>query len=185
MSLWTIVFIALILYLIKVYNRLVALRQKTEAAWSDIDVQFKRRYNLIPALVETVKGYKNYEADTLQAIVKARQMAIEAQSVKDSEHADNLLSGALKRIFALAEAYPELKANQNFLDLQRQLGQIEEAIQNARRYYNATVRDYNTRLHSFPDLLFARIFGFRDRDFFELENSIADTARTMPQIDLE
>lgn len=158
-----------IFYIIKLYNRLVSLRQSTEAAWSDIDVQLKRRSNLIPALVEVVKAYKKYEAETFETIVKARQMEISARSVKEYVEADTILAKALSRIFALAEAYPELKANKNFLELQNQLGQVEDAIQNARRYYNAMVRDYNTRLESLPDIFIALIFGFRPKDFFELD----------------
>jgi LemA protein len=172
------------LYLISIYNRLVALRQSADAAWSDIDVQLKRRYNLIPALVETVKGYKEYEADTLEKVVRARQLGLNAQTVKEHEEADNMLTQALGRLFALAEAYPDLKANVNFLDLQQQLSEIESAIQNARRYYNAVVRDYNTRIESFPDLLIAQKYGFRPKEFFELEANEAEAVKTMPRIDL-
>ncbi|WP_456434147.1 LemA family protein [Nitratifractor sp.] len=172
-----------VLYLIYIYNRLVSLRQSADAAWSDIDVQLKRRYNLIPALVETVKGYKNYEAETLEKVVKARQMGLNANSVKEHEQADNMLTQALGRLFALAEAYPELKANENFLDLQNQLAQIEDAIQNARRYYNAVVRDYNTRLESFPDVLIAQRYHFRPKEFFELEESEKAAVKKMPEID--
>jgi LemA protein len=172
-----------VLYLISIYNRLVSLRQSAEAAWSDIDVQLKRRYNLIPALVDTVKGYKEYEAETLEKVIAARQMGLEARSVKEHEAADNLLTQALGRLFALAEAYPDLKANVNFLDLQQQLSQIENAIQNARRYYNAVVRDYNTRLESFPDLLIARKYGFEPKEFFELDAEEAEAVKKMPKID--
>ncbi|WP_457602698.1 LemA family protein, partial [Nitratifractor sp.] len=163
--------IGIILYLIYIYNRLVSLRQSADAAWSDIDVQLKRRYNLIPALVDTVKGYKNYEADTLEKVIKARQLGVNAQSVKEHEAADNMLTQALGKFFALAEAYPDLKANTNFLNLQQQLAEIEDAIQNARRYYNAVVRDYNTRLESFPDVLIAQRYHFQPKDFFELDES--------------
>uniref|UniRef100_UPI0025E78EE9 LemA family protein n=1 Tax=Nitratifractor sp. TaxID=2268144 RepID=UPI0025E78EE9 len=172
-------------YLIAIYNRLVSLRQSADAAWSDIDVQLKRRYNLIPALVQTVKGYKDYEGETLEKVVKARQMGMNAQSVKEHEAADNMLTQALGKFFALAEAYPDLKANVNFLNLQQQLAEIEDAIQNARRYYNAVVRDYNTHLESFPDLLIAQKFDFRPKDFFELDESEKATVKTMPKIQFD
>ncbi len=175
--------IGAVLYLISLYNRLVSLRQSADAAWSDIDVQLKRRYNLIPALVDTVKGYKEYEAETLEKVIQARQMGLSAQSVKEHEAADNLLTQALGKLFALAEAYPDLKANVNFLDLQQQLSQIENAIQNARRYYNAVVRDYNTRIESFPDLLIAQKFDFRPKEFFELDENEAEAVKKMPRID--
>jgi LemA protein len=178
-----VVIIGTALYLVSLYNRLVSLRQSADAAWSDIDVQLKRRYNLIPALVDTVKGYKDYEAETLEKVIQARQMGLSAQSVKEHEAADNLLTQALGKLFALAEAYPDLKANVNFLDLQQQLSQIENAIQNARRYYNAVVRDYNTRIESFPDLLIAQKFDFQPKDFFELDESEAEAVKKMPKID--
>ena len=174
-----------VLYLISLYNRLVSLRQSAEAAWSDIDVQLKRRYNLIPALVDTVKGYKEYEGETLEKVIRARQMGLDARSVKEHEQADNMLTQALGRLFALAEAYPDLKANVNFLDLQQQLSQIEDAIQNARRYYNAVVRDYNTRIESFPDLLIAQKFHFEPKEFFELDESEVEAVKKMPKIDFE
>jgi len=179
------VVIAVLLYLIGIYNRLVSLRQSVDAAWSDIQVQLKRRANLIPALIETVKGYQHYEADTLERIVRARDHALKAEGVKEQEKAEHELSRALRQLFALSEAYPELKANETFLQLQEQLSSIEEAIQNARRYYNAVVRDYNTRIESFPDLLVARRFGFAPREFFEMEEDEARRASEMPQIDLE
>ncbi|WP_456427890.1 LemA family protein [Nitratifractor sp.] len=174
--------VGVILYLIYIYNRLVSLRQSADAAWSDIDVQLKRRYNLIPALVETVKGYKNYEADTLEKVIKARSLGLNATTVKEHEQADNMLTQALGKLFALAEAYPDLKANENFLNLQQQLAEIEDAIQNARRYYNAVVRDYNTRLESFPDVLIAQRYHFQPKDFFELDESEKAAVKKMPEI---
>ena len=174
-----------VLYLIYIYNRLVSLRQSADAAWSDIDVQLKRRYNLIPALVDTVKGYKDYEAETLEKVVKARQLGLSATTVKEHEQADNMLTQALGKLFALAEAYPDLKANVNFLDLQQQLSQIEDAIQNARRYYNAVVRDYNTRIESFPDVLIAQRYHFQPKEFFELEESEKEAVKKMPKIDFD
>jgi len=174
-----------VLYLIYIYNRLVSLRQSADAAWSDIDVQLKRRYNLIPALVDTVKGYKNYEAETLEKVIKARSLGMNATTVKEHEQADNMLTQALGKLFALAEAYPDLKANVNFLDLQQQLSQIEDAIQNARRYYNAVVRDYNTRIESFPDVLIAQKYNFRPKEFFELDEAEKAAVKKMPKIDFD
>jgi len=169
------------LYLIAIYNRLVSLRQRADGAWSDIQVQLKRRANLIPALIETVRGYRDYEAETLEKVVRARDRSLQAGDVKSREQAEAELTGALRQLFALSEAYPDLKASETFAQLQKQLAQIEEAIQNARRYYNAVVRDYNTRIDSFPDLFVARKFGFRPREFFELDEG---TGHSMPSIDL-
>lgn len=152
--------IAIAAYLVVIYNRFVSLRAGIDASWSDIDVQLKRRYDLIPALVDTVKSYKEYEVSTLEKVVQARQQGLTAGSMDEKAAAANMLSGALGKMFALAEAYPDLKANTNFLKLQDELSNIEDAIQNARRYYNAIVRDYNAKLESFPDLFVARKFQF-------------------------
>jgi len=179
-----IVLLALAGYLIAIYNKFVSLRAGIDAAWSDIDIQLKRRYDLIPALVDTVRGYKEYEASTLEKVIKARQQGLTASSVKEKEAAANMLTGALGKLFALAEAYPDLKANSSFLNLQSELSSIEDAIQNARRYYNAIVRDYNARLHSFPDLFVAQKFNFEERDYFELDEAEAAAAKKMPKIDL-
>ncbi|WP_309500253.1 LemA family protein [Sulfurovum sp.] len=170
-------------YLIVIYNRFISLRTGIDASWSDIDVQLKRRYDLIPALVDTVKGYKDYEAETLEKIIAARQQGLSANSIDEKAAAANMLSGALGKMFALAEAYPELKANTNFLKLQDELSNLEDAIQSARRYYNAIVRDYNAKLESFPDLFVARKFNFTARDYFELDASEATAATKMPKID--
>ncbi len=169
-------------YLIAIYNKLVSLRAGIDAAWSDIDVQLKRRYNLIPALVETVKGYKDYEGETLEKVIAARQKGLSANSVEEKAEAANMLSGALGKLFALAEAYPDLKANTNFLKLQEELSSIEDAIQNARRYYNAIVRDYNAKIESFPDLFIAQKFNFTKRDYFELDEHEAEAVKQMPKI---
>jgi LemA protein len=177
-----IIIIGTVGYLIAVYNKLVSLRAGIDASWSDIDVQLKRRYDLIPALVETVKGYKEYEGETLEKVIAARQKGLSAQSMEEKAAAANMLSQALGRIFALAEAYPDLKANINFLKLQEELGTIEDAIQNARRYYNAIVRDYNAKIESFPDLIVAQKFNFTKRDYFELEEKEAEAAKQMPKI---
>jgi LemA protein len=171
-------------YLIAIYNKLVSLRAGMDAAWSDIDVQLKRRYDLIPALVDTVRGYKEYEADTLERVIEARQKGLSAGTMEEKAAAANMLSGALGKLFALAEAYPDLKANTNFLNLQNELSSIEDAIQNARRYYNAIVRDYNAKIESFPDLFVAQKFNFTARDYFELDESETQAAQKMPEIDL-
>ena len=176
--------IAIGAYLVVIYNRFVSLRAGIDASWADIDVQLKRRYDLIPALVDTVKGYKEYEADTLEKVIQARQQGLSAGSMDEKAAAANMISGALGKMFALAEAYPDLKANTNFLKLQDELSNLEDAIQNARRYYNAIVRDYNAKLESFPDLFVARKFNYTPREYFELQASEAAAAQNMPKIDL-
>jgi len=159
----------LAIFVIAIYNSLVRLRNKCKEAWSDIDTQLKRRYDLIPNLVETVKGYASHEKETFQKVTEARTAAMGAQSVHDKEVAENMLTGALKSIFALAENYPDLKANQNFMNLQNTLTEIEEQIQLSRRYYNATVRDFNTKIEIFPNNIIAGPFGFTKREFFQAE----------------
>jgi len=155
------------------YNSLVQLRVRADSAWSDIDIQLKRRHDLIPNLVETVKGYATHEKGTFENIAKFRSQAMQASSPVDKAAAENQLTGALKSLFAVAEAYPELKANQNFMELQGSLSQLEDSIQNARRYYNAVVRDFNTKIQSFPTNILAGMFGFQTRQFFE----VAETDR--------
>jgi LemA protein len=149
------------------YNSLVQLRVRADNAWSDIDVQLKRRHDLIPNLVETVKGYATHEKSTFEDIAKFRSVAMQATSPGDKAAAENQLTGALKTLFAVAENYPELKASQNFSALQAQLSETEDAIQNSRRYYNAVVRDLNTKIQSFPTNLLAGMFNFQQRQFFE------------------
>lgn len=183
---WYLVALVVILvvgWAVMVYNRLVGLRNRAEAAWSDIDVQLKRRHDLVGNLVETVKGYAKHERETLEEVVEARNQAVGAREAADPEaagQAEGALSGALGRLFALAESYPDLKANQSFLDLQRQLSQLEDAIQNARRYYNAVVRDLNTRIQSLPDALVAQLGGFAEFGYFELEEP---SEAEVPQVD--
>src|SRR5216117_3735486 len=166
---WAILAILVIIafVLIGMYNSLVQLRVRYDNAWSDIDVQLKRRHDLIPNLVETVKGYASHEKGTFENIAKFRSMAMQATAPADKAVAENQLSGALKSLFAVAENYPELKASANFTQLQDSLGQTEDAIQNSRRYYNAVVRDLNTKIQSFPTNLIAGMFGFTQRQFFE------------------
>jgi len=163
-----IVIVVLIgLFLVGLYNALVQLRVRADNAWSDIDVQLKRRHDLIPNLVETVKGYAAHEKDTFENIAKSRSMAMQATTPDGKIAAENQLSGALKSLFAVAENYPQLQASQNFRDLQGQLSQTEDTIQNSRRYYNAVVRDLNTKIQSFPTNILAGMFGFQQRQFFE------------------
>ena len=149
------------------YNSLVQLRIRCDAAWSDIDVQLKRRHDLIPNLVETVKGYAAHEKGTFENIAKFRSQAMQATSPVDKAAAENQLTGALKSLFAVAENYPELKASEEFTQLQGSLSQTEDTIQNARRYYNAVVRDLNTKIQSFPTNILANMFGFQGHQFFE------------------
>jgi LemA protein len=161
-----------------IYNGLVQLKVRAESAWSDIDVQLKRRHDLVPNLVETVKGYASHERGTLESVVEARSRAMSAQGPASRAEAENVLTGALKSLFALAEAYPQLRAAESFGLLQQQLAGIEDAIQNARRYYNAVVRDLNTKIQQFPSNLVARTFGFREREFFEID----DGERAVPRV---
>lgn len=172
-----IVVAAILLWLWSVYNGLVRLKVRTDEAWSDIDVQLKRRYDLIPNLLETVKGYAAHEKGVLEEVTKARTAAMGAQSMGDHSKAENMLTGALKSLFAVAENYPDLKANQNFLDLQHELRDAEDKIMAARRFYNANVRDFNTKIMVFPNNLIASSLGFSKRDFFELGEGEAAAAR--------
>ena len=157
------------LWIIYVYNRLITLSNRTKEAWADIDVQLKRRYDLIPNLIETVKGYASHESGTLQKVTEARNMAMSARGTAERGQAENMLSGALKSLFALSESYPDLKANQNFLELQRELSDTENKIQAARRFYNTNVRDFNTAVETFPKNAIAGAFNFGKQDFFEIE----------------
>ncbi|MEA1953685.1 MAG: LemA family protein [Campylobacterota bacterium] len=176
--------IAIAIYLVVIYNKFVSLRAGINASWSDIDVQLKRRYDLIPALIDTVKGYKDYESETLEKVIQARQQGMSAGNIDEKAAAANMLSGALGKFFALAEAYPDLKANTNFLHLQGELSSLEDAIQNARRYYNAIVRDFNAKTESFPDIFIAQKFNFTKREYFTLDESEAEDVQKMPKIDL-
>ena len=164
-----IIAVLLILWFIVIYNSLIRLKVRTEEAWADIDVQLKRRYDLIPNLVETVKGYASHEQETFQKVIEARSKAMSAQSVKEKGEAENMLSNTLKSIFALAENYPELKASENFSKLQDELTDTENKIQAARRFYNGNVRDLNTKITVFPSNLVANLFNFKIREFFQLE----------------
>jgi LemA protein len=165
------VLVVIAFLLIGMYNSLVQLRVRTDNAWSDIDVQLKRRHDLIPNLVETVKGYAAHEKGTFEDVTKYRSMAMQATSPADKAAAENQLSGALKSLFAVAESYPELKASEQFTQLQGSLSQTEDTLQNARRYYNAVVRDLNTKIQSFPTNILAGMFGFQQRQFFEVADA--------------
>ncbi len=158
-------------FLIAMYNSLVQLRVRADSAWSDIDVQLKRRHDLIPNLVETVKGYATHEKSTFEDIAKFRSMAMQATGPVDKAAAENQLTGALKSLFAVAENYPQLQASQEFTQLQNSLSATEDAIQNARRYYNAVVRDLNTKIQSFPTNILSGMFGFQQKQFFEADAS--------------
>ena len=166
-----VVFVLLVLFGIGMYNGLVRLKVQCDNAWADIDVQLKRRYDLIPNLVETVKGYAGHERGTLEAVINARNRAMSATGPADKAQAENMLSGALKSLFALSEAYPQLRAIESFTSLQNSLTQIEDTVQNARRYYNAVVRDLNTKILQFPTNIFAGMLGFKEREFFEVTSA--------------
>jgi len=174
-----VVLVLVVLFVIGMYNSLVRLKVQCDNAWADIDVQLKRRYDLIPNLVETVKGYAGHEKGTLEAVINARNRAMTATGPADKAEAENMLSGALKSLFALSEAYPQLRAIESFTSLQNSLSQIEDTVQNARRYYNAVVRDLNTKILQFPTNIFANMLGFKQREFFEVT---AATEREAPKV---
>jgi LemA protein len=171
--------LALAAVVVGIYNGLVRLRNASESAWSDIDVQLKRRYELVPNLVATVQGYAAHERKTFEEVTLARSRAMGAGGLRERASAEGDLSRALSHLFALAEAYPELRANQGFLSLQGELSELEDVIQNARRYYNAVVRDLNTRCEMFPSAIVARAFGFEQREYFELD---AQEERVAPAV---
>jgi len=177
-----IVLAAVVVAVVAIYNSLIRLRLQCDNAWADIDVQLKRRYDLIPNLIETVKGYASHERKTLEDLVNARNRAMSAQGPAAKGEAEGMLTQALKSLFALAEAYPQLRAVESFTQLQGSLNQIEDAVQNARRYYNAVVRDLNTRIAQFPSNLIADFFAFRPREFFELT---AAAEREVPRVSFE
>jgi LemA protein len=174
-----IALVLIVVFLIAMYNGLVRLKVQCDNAWADIDVQLKRRYDLIPNLVETVKGYAAHEKGTLEAVINARIQAMSATGPAEKAQAENVLSGALKSLFALSEAYPQLRAIESFTSLQNSLTQIEDTVQNARRYYNAVVRDLNTKILQFPTNIFAGMLGFKQREFFEVS---APAEREAPKV---
>ena len=168
-----------VLYGVLVYNKLIRFRTFVDEAWSGINVQLKKRHDLIPNLMETVRGYAKHESETFENVTRARNTAIQAQDVKTQEVAENQLSGALSRLLAVSERYPELKANQNFLQLQEQLGTIESEIEKSRRYYNGAVRQKNIAIDTFPSNMVANMFSFEKSVFFELDN---EAEKAVPQI---
>lgn len=171
MTILLVVVVGVVLAVVLMYNGLVTLKNRTEEAWSDIDVQMKRRYDLIPNLVNTVKGYATHEQTAFEKVTEARTKAMSATGVADKGQAENMLTGALKSVFAIAEAYPDLKANQNFLALQQELSDTENKIQASRRFYNGNVRDLNTKIETFPSNIIAGMFTFTKREFFELDET--------------
>ena len=173
------VLVLIVLFVVGIYNSLVKLRVQSDNAWADIDVQLKRRYDLIPNLVETVKGYAGHEKGTFEAVVQARNQAMAAQGPAAKGEAEGVLGQALRQLFALAEAYPQLRAVESYTQLQASLGEIEDAVQNARRYYNAVVRDLNTKIQQVPSNFVAQAFGFSPREFFELSN---EAERQAPKV---
>ncbi len=181
MGLWIVIGVValLVIFVIAVYNRLVKFRNRIEAAWAQIDVQLKRRHDLIPNLVETVKGYAAHERETFENVVKARQQAVQAQGVENQAQAENMLTSALRQLFAVAEAYPDLKANQNFLALQEELTGTEGRIAFSRQFYNEQVLSYDNSLEQFPTNIIAGMFNFEPKPYFEVE----EAARAVPSVD--
>ncbi|MFH1077765.1 MAG: LemA family protein [Patescibacteria group bacterium] len=177
---WILLIVAAVIavWAISVFNGLVTLKNRTDEAWSDIDVQLKRRYDLIPNILETVKGYAAHESGTFQKVTEARNMAMGAKTMAEHAQAENALSQTLKSLFAVSEAYPELKANTNFLQLQQELADTEDKIQASRRFYNGNVRDFNTKLQVFPTNMIGGALGFTKRDFFE----IAEAEKAVPTV---
>ena len=179
MDTWIIVLIVvgvLVLFVVYAYNRLIALTNRKEEAWSDIDVQLKRRYDLIPNLVSTVKGYAKHEQGVFERVTEARSKAMQAEGTAGQAEAENFLTGALKSLFAVSENYPDLKADGNFLELQREITDTENKIQSARRFYNATVQDLNTGIQTIPFNLIAYLFSFGEAEFFELSEEAKQKA---------
>jgi len=158
-----------VIFFVGIYNSLITLRNRADNSWAQVDVQLRRRYDLIPNLVETVKGYATHEKETFQNVTEARSQAINAQTVKEQGDAENMLSGALKSLFAVAESYPDLKANQNFLMLQEELAGTEGKIAYARQFYNDTVMKFNTKQQVFPSNIVANMFNFQEKEYFEIE----------------
>lgn len=168
-----VILLLIVGFLIGTYNSLVKLKNRVEEAWSDITVQLKRRVDLIPNLVNSVKGYASHESSVFEKVTEARAAVVNAKGVAETAEAENMLEGALKNLFAVAEAYPDLKANQNFLQLQQELVDTEDKIQGSRRFYNGGVRDLNTKIQTFPVNLVAGMFGFQPKEFFEVEDRAA------------
>ncbi|MGV6800967.1 MAG: LemA family protein [bacterium] len=169
-------------FVIGIYNRIVGLNQRCEQAFADVDVQLKQRHDLVPNLVETVKGYASHEKDTFDAVIKARNSAVSAQGAKEQGQAEGMLGAALGKLFALAEAYPDLKANTNFLELQRELSDIENKIAASRRFFNNSVQEYNTSIQQIPGNFVAPMGGFGNRDFFEIPEASREAVEAAPEV---
>src|SRR5215475_1858327 len=176
------VIVVIVLWVISVYNRLVTLRQRVGQAFADVDVQLKQRHDLVPNLVETVKGYAAHERGTLEAVIQARNAAMAAQGPAQQAAAENMLTGALRQLFALSEAYPQLKANANFQQLQSDLSDIENKLAASRRFFNNAVQEYNTGIQQFPASLFAGMFGFAPKEFFDVGAEERKTLDQAPQV---
>ncbi|MBE3112253.1 MAG: LemA family protein [Acidobacteria bacterium] len=168
-----VIIAAIAIMAIGMYNSLITLRNRCDNAWSQVDVQLRRRYDLIPNLVETVKGYAKHESGVFERVTQARAAAVNAQTVKDQGQADNVLTGALKSLFAVAEAYPDLKANQNFLMLQEELAGTESKVAYARQFYNDVVMKFNMKQQVFPSNILANMFGFKTKEYFQIEEEVA------------
>ena len=171
--------VIVVLWVIGIFNKLVVLRTRVEEAWADIEVQLKRRYNLIPNLVETVKGYAAHEKGVFENVAKARSAAMGAQGMADKAQAENMLSSTLKSLFAVAENYPQLKANENFMQLQKELTDTEDKVQYSRRFYNTNVRDYNIKTMTVPSNIIANMFGFKKKEMFEIKE---EAERAVPKV---
>ena len=184
MGLWIVVVVIVLIaiYLVMIYNRLVSLRQVTGQAWSDVSVQLKQRHDLVPNLVETVKGYAAHERGTLEAVTQARNAAVAASSPQAQAQAENMLTGALRQLFALSEAYPDLKASQNFQQLQGDLSDLENKIAASRRFFNNAVQEYNSSIQQFPAVLVAGSLGFQPKTFFDVDESERAAVNTAPQV---
>lgn len=178
---WIIIILVVVAfgYALVAYNSLVRMRNQVKESWSDIDVQLKRRHNLIPNIVETVKGYASHESKTFQSVTQARTQAVQAKTPEEQAKAENMLTSTLKTLFAVSEQYPDLKANANFLELQRELSDTENKVQAARRLYNSTVREFNTSIESVPTNIIANMFSFKAAEYFELE---AEEQRSVPKV---
>jgi LemA protein len=183
--LWIVlgILVILLLYGVVAYNRFVSQRQGIRDAYANIDTELKRRYDLIPNLVESVKGYASHEREVFERVTEARAAAIRAQGPAQQAQAENMLTSALRGLFAVAEAYPQLRANENFIQLQAELGNTEDRIQNSRRLYNTNVRDYNERVQSVPSNMVASMFRFKEEEYFEIEEGDRSTLEQAPQVD--
>ncbi len=183
-AIWVFVGIVVLVlvFVVGLYNKLVVLRKRSEEAWSDINVQLKRRYDLIPNLIETVKGFASHEKEVFTKVTEARAKAMSAQDPKEKADAENMLSSTLKSLFAVSESYPDIKSSKNFLELQRELRDTEDKILSSRRFYNSVVRDYNIAITKFPALLIANSLGFEKKDFFELDEKELEAVKKAPEV---